>query len=46
MRLGTLVGALSLLGMLLLASPGVRIERIPAAAGQASAPSPLAAAPR
>lgn len=45
MRLSTLAGGLSLLAMLLLASPGVRVERAaPAAAASASAP--VASAPR
>jgi hypothetical protein len=38
MRPSTLTGALAVLAMLLLASPGVRVERAPAAA-----PAPVAA---
>jgi hypothetical protein len=43
MRFSTLTGALCLLAMLLLASPGVRLERSAGAAAQ-PADAPLAAA--
>ncbi|HVH19442.1 MAG TPA: hypothetical protein VNF72_14165 [Myxococcota bacterium] len=45
MKLSTLAGGLSLLAMLLLASPGVRVEPLPAPAAAHGA-SALASAPR
>jgi len=45
MRLTTLAGGLSLLAMLLLASPGVRVQRSPALPAHA-ATAALAVAPR
>ena len=46
MKLSTLAGGLSLLAMLLLASPGVRVERVLALPPAAPQSAPLAAAPR
>jgi hypothetical protein len=46
MRLSTLAGGLSLLAMLLLASPGVRLERSPAPAAATAAAAPQPPAPR
>jgi hypothetical protein len=46
MRLSTLAGGLSLLAMLLLASPGVRLERSPAPSAATAASAALAPAPR
>ena len=39
MKLWTIAGGLSLLAMLLLSSPGVRIERAPATSARVEAPS-------
>jgi len=46
MRLSTLTGSLCLLAMLLLASPGVRLERAPAASAQPGHAAALATATR
>lgn len=46
MRLSTLTGSLCLLAMLLLASPGVRLERVHDAAAQPAVAAPLASATR